>query len=861
MVLNIVIVNYNVKYFLKQCLASVLGSQLEGLHGSTPLELDVWMVDNDSVDGSVEMVRRDFPSVHVIENHENVGFARANNQALREIEKIKKEENNSHLILLLNPDTIVERDTFVKCANFMQEHPDCGGLCVKMVDGEGNYLKESKRGFPTPEASFYKISGLIKLFPRSRRIGAYYMGHLPEDEVNEVEIMPGAFLMFRSEVYDKIGGLDESYFMYGEDIDFSWRIHMAGWKNYYFPATHIIHYKGESTKKGSMNYVYTFYNAMSIFVKRYFSGGNAKLFNALLHLAIWMRATAAWVGRILRQLAVPALDFAVAYGGFVLLKHLWASLWANNIDYYPREYTFVVIPVYILILMAGSWLQGGYDKPVRPGRIVKGMGIGLLLLLAFYSLLDEGQRYSRMLLLAGSLWTIGGTLLTRVLLSAAHVKGYALRARRCKTILVVGSDEETRRVKDLYQTLSMDPVPHNSSLITHPPSLNTHHLQDLIRIEHVEEVIFCGADIELPHIIGLMASLKTTGVEYKIAPAEGDYIIGSNSILSHDSLYLDDLNTISTDSCRRNKRLFDLATALFLLTLSPLLFWFQQRKKSYFKHCLSVLAGGYSWVGYTGRKGIFSPADLIPGASPEVRDRLMLRYMRRYRTITDLSILTRNWRRIGGLILLILALHHSPCSAQRIHGMVMAGGTLSQIEGDELKGFRLLGFTGGVGAIAALDQKEIWHLSVEATYTQRGAYNNSGDPYNMALALKYIDIPLMVHFRDPWGGMLLGAGLTYGRLVEQPHGSMLLDTSYFVPDTAHMSFLSNDLLATLDIRFPVWKNLYFNIRWQYSILAIKRDWQFTEYTGGYDAEGHRLSKTWTNRAYNHSLTFRLIWRF
>ena len=635
--LSIVIVNYNVKYFLKQCLASVLGSE-RNLPDGSQLELDVWVVDNDSVDGSVEMVRRDFPTVHIIENHENVGFAKANNQAL---ENSEFGIQNSELILLLNPDTVVESDTFVKCVDFMQNHPDCGGLCVKMVDGEGNYLKESKRGFPSPESSFYKISGLIHLFPRSKRIGAYYMGHLPEDEVHEIEIMPGAFLMFRQEVYKKIGGLDESYFMYGEDIDFSWRIHLAGWKNYYFPETHIIHYKGESTKKGSMNYVYTFYNAMAIFVRRYFSGGNAKLFSALLHLAIWLRATVAWAKRCMQRMAVPLMDFGVAYGGFVLLKQLWASQWANNIDYYPAQYTYLVIPLYILILMTASWLQGGYDKPVRPWKIVKGMGLGLLLLLAFYSLLDEGQRYSRMLLLTGSLWTLASTLLIRVVLSMLNVKGYALKQRREKT-LIVGSEQEATRVHKLYLSLS-----HSASQsLSHAPLTTAQHLQDIIRIEHVDEVIFCGADIELQRIIELMASLKTSAVEYKIAPAEGDYIIGSDSILSSDNLYLDDLNTISTDSCRRNKRLFDVGSSLLLILLSPLTFWFQRRKHDYFPHCFSVLVGRYSWVGYTGRKGIFSPADLFDNPSPTGQERLMLRYMRHYRTTTDMAILFHNWRKI-----------------------------------------------------------------------------------------------------------------------------------------------------------------------------------------------------------------------
>ena len=630
--LSVVIVNYNVKYFLKQCLSSVFGSQ-RVLADGEPLELEVWVVDNDSVDGSVEMVRANFPEVHVIENHENVGFARANNQALTQA--------TGQCLLLLNPDTVVEGDTFVKCADFMRQHADCGGLCVKMIDGNGQYLKESKRGFPSPETSFYKITGLTRLFPRSRRLAAYYMGHLPEGEVNEIEIMPGAFLMFRREVYEKIGGLDESYFMYGEDIDFSWRIRLAGWKNFYFPETHIIHYKGESTKKGSMNYVFTFYNAMSIFVKKYFTGRNARLFNALLQSAIWMRATLSWIKRIVGKLAVPALDFLAAYGGFVLLKLMWATFRAENVNYYPAEYTTVVIPLYILILLSASWLSGGYDKPVRPARIVRGMGVGLVLLLAFYSLLDEGQRYSRMLLVLGSLWTLTSTMLIRLLLSTLDVKGYALRARKRGKTLIVGRNGEAERVRSLYASLG---IPEGNLLLQDVN--DAHRLQEIIRIEHVEEVVFCGADIELQRIISLMAGLKTTGVDYKIAPAEGDYIIGSNSILSKDDLFADELLTISTDTCRRTKRIFDLTTALLLLLLSPILFWLQRRNGLYFKHCLSVLTGKSSWVGYTGHTGVFAPSDLAPGASAEFQNRLMIRYMRRYKTATDAAILLRNWNRI-----------------------------------------------------------------------------------------------------------------------------------------------------------------------------------------------------------------------
>ena len=631
MTLSVVIVNYNVKYFLKQCLASVYGSDRRLADGSE-LEFDVWVVDNDSVDGSVEMVRRDFPQVHVIENHENVGFARANNQALA--------QSTGQCLLLLNPDTVVERDTFVQCANFMAEHEDCGGLTVKMVDGKGNFLRESKRGFPSPTASFYKISGLTRLFPHSKRFAAYYMGHLGEDDINEIEILPGAFLMLRREVYDKIGGLDETYFMYGEDIDYSWSIKLAGWKNYYLPTTRIIHYKGESTRKGSMNYVYTFYNAMAIFVRKYFSGKDARLFNLLLQVAIWLRATLAWMQRIAQRVAVPLANFLLAYGGFVLIKAMWENVKWGGAEYYPTEYTVLVIPLYILILMCSSWLSGGYDKPVRIGRIVSGMGTGLLLLLAFYSLLDESQRYSRMLLVLGSVWTLLATLAVRVLLSANNVKGYALRAHTRGITLAVGTPAETARLKELYASMGM-----GTDKLVETDDTDARHLQDIIRIEHADEVIFCGCDIR--HVIGLMAHLRTTGVEYKIAPSESDYIIGSESVLSPNDLYIAELDTISTDTSRRRKRMFDIGTALALLLLSPVLFWFQKRKSQYFGHCLSVLVGSLTWVGYPNHRGVFSPADMLRGdATEQLRERLTLRYMRHYSTATDFTILMRNIRNL-----------------------------------------------------------------------------------------------------------------------------------------------------------------------------------------------------------------------
>ncbi|MBR6049448.1 MAG: outer membrane beta-barrel protein [Bacteroidales bacterium] len=206
--------------------------------------------------------------------------------------------------------------------------------------------------------------------------------------------------------------------------------------------------------------------------------------------------------------------------------------------------------------------------------------------------------------------------------------------------------------------------------------------------------------------------------------------------------------------------------------------------------------------------------------------------------------------------LLIIALLALPLSiqAQRIHAYVTSGVTMSQIEGDELKGFKKVGFNGGVGALTAISHNGRWGLSLEAMYAQRGAYNGTGDPYSIKLTLDYIEIPLLVHFQDPYGGMLFGIGLDYGRLVQQPHNIMQYNPNYFMPDTVDFSFLSDDLSVVADARFTIWRGWQLDIRWQHSLLAVKRQWNFSEYRQG------RWYK-WDNNCYNHSLTFRLIYQF
>ncbi len=284
MKLSIVIVNYRVKHFLEQALHS-----LRSALNAYPMDTEIFVVDNHSQDDSLDYLTPRFPEVTFIANTENVGFARANNQAIQRA--------RGEYILLLNPDTIIAENTLHEVCLFMDAHPEAGGLGVKMVDGNGDFLPESKRGFPTPWVSFCKIFGLSALFPKSRLFARYHMKYLSADECHVVDILSGAFLLIRRETLDKSGLLDETFFMYGEDIDLSYRLFLAGYKNYYLP-TPIIHYKGESTKKGSLRYVRIFYGAMLIFFKKHYPH-YSKLYSFVIKFAISLQAAMASIHRII----------------------------------------------------------------------------------------------------------------------------------------------------------------------------------------------------------------------------------------------------------------------------------------------------------------------------------------------------------------------------------------------------------------------------------------------------------------------------------------------------------------------------------------------------------------------------------
>ncbi|NLL27896.1 MAG: glycosyltransferase [Bacteroidales bacterium] len=647
MKISIVIVNYNVEYFLEQCLISVFKS-LKGIEG------EVFVVDNNSVDNSLLMLKQKFPQVKLIENKENLGFSKANNQAIKQCV--------GEYVLLLNPDTVVEEMTFRKVIDFMDATPDAGAVGVKMLDGKGNFLPESKRSLPTPEVSFYKIFGLSKLFPKSKKFGKYHLSYLDKNKIHEVDVLSGAFMFIRREVLEKIGLLDETFFMYGEDIDLSYRILKAGYKNYYFPETRIIHYKGESTKKSSANYVFVFYNAMIIFAKKHYSSGKQKAFIGIIKFAIWFRAALALLVRFFKKIYVPVLDFLVLGLGLIYIGNLWQSHVSGEI---PPMLFKLGITAYILVWMSSVFLNGGYDKPTNLWKIIKGVLIGSGIILIAYSLLPESYRFSRAIILLGTLWTIIWFLASRFIFHKIKLDGMIFKGSQRKRALIIGDDEEIKRVNLILKKSNTELGYTHFLLFENDDKKNAEHyylskISEIVNIHKINEIIFCAKNITSYEIINIMSQINSKHIEFKIAPPESLFVIGSKDISHAESYYMYDVNNIGKYENVRRKRVFDFFMSFLFLLLSPILIFIMKSPLGFLRNNFHVLFGCKTFVGYGHmsnteymlpkiKKGILTPADITRKAidNDETIANFNVMYARDYSVWRDFQIIFYNIRNLG----------------------------------------------------------------------------------------------------------------------------------------------------------------------------------------------------------------------
>ena len=554
MELSIVIVNYNVKEFLTQCLDSIFKSQ-------TQYNYEVIVVDNSSRDSGRDEICSTFKDITWIDNSENVGFGRANNQGFSRAKGV--------YTLILNPDTVLQEDTLEKCISYLLAHPEVGGLGIKGLDGSGQFLPESKRALPTPLVALWKITGLSAIFPKSSVFARYHLGHLSPEENHEVDILVGCFMMVPTQLLLSVGGFDPQYFMYGEDIDLSYELQKTGHKNIYFSDSQIIHYKGESTKRGSLNYVRMFYKAMVLFAKKQFTGSSAAAYSLLIYSGIYLRATLAIVARLGKSTFTPLLDAAVLFAVLNTIK----SYWEQNHRFinggsYPDLYTYTIQGSYVLVWLFGLWLSGVYFKNNRPIVMVRSMIVTTLFIGFTYGLLPDELRFSRALLLLGALGGLSAMLGWRAVLSVLSGKPMFEGATKQPRILFFGSK---------YSKGALDDILHSSGIIPsfyweEVPNFNNDDwllkLQALVRLHRINELIVDVSEVSNTRLISILTSLGEQTSVKSLMP-EHKYIIGSDSSLTQGTTYRKSQQTADPQYLRQ-RRVFEITATFLVVSLAPM---------------------------------------------------------------------------------------------------------------------------------------------------------------------------------------------------------------------------------------------------------------------------------------------------
>ncbi len=636
--ISIVIVNYNVKDFLEQCLTSIYKSK-------SNLSLEVFVVDNASTDGSIDYLLPLFKDVKFICSDKNLGFSKANNLAIR--------QSKGKYLLILNPDTILGEDTLEKMYHYMENNKEVGIAGCKVLNGDGTFQVACRRGFPSPWTSFCKLFGLQKLFPKSKLFARYNQTFRSEDESYYIDAVIGAFMFCDTKLIQEIGGFDESYFMYGEDLDLCRSVQLKGRKVAYYSETSIIHFKGESTRRSSINEVKHFYESMRIFAKKYFA--YSTIFLLFLQLGIYSRLFFAKLGKYSADIFLIIFDLLFINIALMLGSYMKFGSFLGFPDYaYPLVF-FVTSGVYFLSqFFTGEYFEGSSSI----GKTIYSLMICFFVLSSLTYFFPE-YRFSRGALLV----TIGvTTILSSLLRFGIAIFHRTFGKYSDKRIIIAGRDEKVDKM--IYEIRQSDPQ--NINIIgvvnTSNQNLTTNDFQILGNIKDInsiaeknsiDEVIITDTDLTFMSIMQLIGKKDSSHKSrFHIIP-EYNELITSRIIndISGSEPTIQKLN-ITKPRLKITKRLIDIIGSTFMLTIGLIFILLQHNKKNKLKNWWQVFIGKKSIIGIEinpsqhdefGKPGIITLANInvSENISQSSIEKLNYFYLTNYSISLDIDILVK----------------------------------------------------------------------------------------------------------------------------------------------------------------------------------------------------------------------------
>jgi GT2 family glycosyltransferase/lipopolysaccharide/colanic/teichoic acid biosynthesis glycosyltransferase len=593
--ISVIIVNYNVKNLLENCINSVLIS-------SRNYNTEIIIVDNNSFDGSYEYISSKFCStknIKIIRSKINLGFAKANNLGINQA--------SGKYLLILNPDTLLQENTIEKCINFYDSDQKIGALSCKLILPNGKLDLACRRSFPSSPIALYRLVGLSKLFSRSKIFGKYNLTFLDENSTYEVESICGAYMLIKKDLFDQLGGFDEDYFMYGEDLDLCYKIKKAGYKIYYYSGTSAIHYKGESTKKSSISYVNNFYGAMRIFVEKNLHK-NYTLMNILIKSLIFYRASLSYFNRFFKTFYPILIDL------FLIVSAMLLSIGLRFESFPIEAYTYVIV-FYTLVWLLSLSLSGSYKHSntlsfIKP---LNGILIGFFVNSSFTYFFNEFA-FSRVVVIRTTAYAYLFLLIWRFVLKLiVYSKQKNLFHAQSNTLIVGKNVESERFVNKLKMKVDTDYnilgyISTNGDETNKDFVGNTNNLEDLIAAQNVKNLIFAKSELTNMQILDLMWDLKNYNLNYKILSSDNELILGKSALDKIDDIYLMQIEyNINKKFNIFVKRIFDITLGcICLILIYPPVFLFvkifkpsSDSLKFYSKVLLipAVIKGELSFVG------------------------------------------------------------------------------------------------------------------------------------------------------------------------------------------------------------------------------------------------------------------------